>query len=855
MPSPLTQPPLPSFILGITGNTDPVGYQHDPTLPDTAEIIVLKQTLWQVLDWLRGKTAAGQPVKAWLDPVKRGLIRALPATKPMVSHETSEEELQKLWSPLDLGDTLITVLTSLAPGIDTLAAEVALDYADAQKAAGQEVTILVRAALPFPLDDLRQCSTLRPPGSPEAWPSISRRFENVLTRIQAQQGFFEPRDLFHVPLQQDVDPEEARDPADDLTASEPMTDGTGARLRCNLRYRAAGEYVAAYSDILLAAFDPVYERDHPTDYRDPFVPGTAAIVEVMRRGLTDGLLPIPQTIAWGDTGPVLHIPIARQKNSAGNLASSTAPLRLLQPYDIKPRDVDDADDAHPLWQKNGDRVLRSIAANLKTVHEEFSAEAGVPEDADSALADLLADASPAEPSAARQAVEKCATYPFAGYANLLALMDRFACGYNGRVQAHKRLLFFTAIAGSLCFLASGGDVRDLFSHPGKGMISLVAFACGGLLAWSAYRTHQEFTRQRTDDRQFDYRAATEGLRVQFYWSVSGLFASVASRYVERLRGELSWIRCFISSVSFPYKRARDWFHKLSLEEKHSILQAVWTGWIRDQSHYFNTTLNGISLKRDILKLHSRTLFFAGLIISTHSILAVAHLLPSSLIHAGTGTILLSSLLPIALSVIIFANWFALPSPLRKKCDWTFWANPLPELLPHRDPRFSSQETGIPNTHTLSDKSRLFSYRVYIALTSTGLAFIAIFGTQVLSWLGWLPPLEESATSNLPAAIFKVIVFALSGLLMVWVQQSFMEEDERRYSAMFTLFHAAERRMLEKLIHLRAAMNDPQPAVPPNDIVEDIQSLLQSLGEESLTENAEWLILRRSRRLKPHTLKP
>src|SRR5206468_751545 len=63
----------------------------------------------------------------------------------------------------------------------------------------------------------------------------------------------------------------------------------------------------------------------------------------------------------------------------------------------------------------------------------------------------------------------------------------------------------------------------------------------GLLAVT-YLTFLRVRRLGHQPRFLDYRALAEGLRVQFYWRLSGLTDSAADHYLRRQKGELDWIR-------------------------------------------------------------------------------------------------------------------------------------------------------------------------------------------------------------------------------------------------------------------------------------------------------------------------
>ncbi|MBL8769623.1 MAG: hypothetical protein JNL94_19790, partial [Planctomycetes bacterium] len=87
-----------------------------------------------------------------------------------------------------------------------------------------------------------------------------------------------------------------------------------------------------------------------------------------------------------------------------------------------------------------------------------------------------------------------------------------------------------------------------------------------------------------------------------------------------------------------------------------------------------------------------------------------------------------------------------------------------------------------------------------------------------------------------------VVLLCGGLALAWSERSFHGEDARRYGAMEQLFLCADRRLAE-LIPQYAEKGDKH-------VLDEIHDVLFQLGREALDENAEWLILHRTRPLEP-----
>jgi hypothetical protein len=74
----------------------------------------------------------------------------------------------------------------------------------------------------------------------------------------------------------------------------------------------------------------------------------------------------------------------------------------------------------------------------------------------------------------------------------------------------------------------------------------------------------------------DYRALAEGLRVQFFWRLADVDASVADYYLGKHRTELDWIRNALRNWSIPVNRL----------ERDCRLDLALKYWVKDQYDYF-----------------------------------------------------------------------------------------------------------------------------------------------------------------------------------------------------------------------------------------------------------------------------
>ena len=766
----------PAFVLGITGNTDPIGYVDNPTPkeePDPA-IAAISEAVFRVLDWVRRHDASSS------------LILHSGASSP----------------PLATGELPIIVLSSLAPGIDTLVAEATLEYAKARRA-----DVTVRAPLPFPEEIYPEATTFRSPAQ-------RKRFIDLVAKIRAQPSFCEARDLFPVGLHPKID----GDPEKDLTAR----DANGNRR--NLRYRAAGEYVAAYSDLLIAIFDEIHDGfPKKSDRFSPYECGTTAIVHAKRHGLTHNLLPIQNVFDWTDSGAVLHFPIDRQKKAPGEtLPPCPRKPVFYQPFDCLPEDCgSDCPPSDPQWQSAGDGILRSLAENMGRLHRE-SAAISHKIQGSKPLEKLLkknSDKDNAAHARAIAATKILATaephLDFGALARTRSIITEVNYGYEDKVKNHLGTLFVAAAAALAAFQIYGtldfGDGVDSMV-----LWKLLALATGiGItgVAWLRYRKFQD---NCEEDWQLDSRAIADGLRVQFYWTAAGIEESAASHYLQRQRGELSWIRSAISSVSAPYHRTTGWVRSLSREDTSTLFRALQCGWLGAQREYFDGSRIKFTARKDSISRFGYTLITTGFILLLTNALAAT--LGSAHLFESARYLLLAGGL---LTLVAYAfQWHRQPHPEhpQKKHFWRIF--------------FPDQPTRNPIPPDKWEIYRVVILALPLAAITIGLSF-TLFAT-IASFFG----LENPPTDWIAST--QALAFAGGGLAHFWAARRFLSENINRYTAMHAFFRGVYDTMDADLEAFEKG----------EDTIAQIQELLITVGTEALAENAEWLLMHRDRRVEP-----
>lgn len=93
------------------------------------------------------------------------------------------------------------------------------------------------------------------------------------------------------------------------------------------------------------------------------------------------------------------------------------------------------------------------------------------------------------------------------------------------------------------------------------------------------------SRDRIEDRFLDYRALAEGLRVQFFWTLSGINENVSAHYLSKYEGLLTWIRKAVRSIeilTLQNENAGD------AHQKNESLGITRRLWIESQLAYFSS---------------------------------------------------------------------------------------------------------------------------------------------------------------------------------------------------------------------------------------------------------------------------
>lgn len=740
----------PAFVVGVTGHTD-----LDPAYRDR-----IKTGVKRIIRWLGNSSNLHDPA---------------------------------LGPGLGLTRTPLILLSSLAPGADQWAVEAAREV-------NHTAGLRILAPMPFLKDQYLNASSFTRDGA---------TLDEAASRFLAE---FPDQDTFVVRLPEEVD-------LDDDTLREKhrsiLTGIAGKRER-DRRYAAAGEYVAAYSNLLIALTDKPFGEVENKVWIPGESPGARAIAELKRRGVMPGLLPVIRAVGGVDAGPVIHVYAPRKSKSppggsVGPLRDSEEWLEVLYPYDCRPSGTGEQRYNDPRWIEAGSEILKVTARHLERLNSEKASD---PTREGRAFAEMLPavagdladapwrDAPPAVNDSLRMTLDRLA--------RLRRRVADYSTHYNARLSRLKRTLFGLAFGVAFFF-----SLADNWEVPVPALpLQRVSFLAALGLTLATWLTYFRFKTTAAAERYDDYRAIAEGLRVQFYWTACGSGASVASRYLQRQRGELGWIRNVISTVAFPYELDRVRFNRLSPATQWAVLRSIRIGWLDGQCAYLKMQIERLTRRKELFSTYARVLLWTGFTLQASLLYAAQH----------PATVALSrslALLPLAAGALSLGALCLLRTRFESHA------------------KASASGHAPQQTRSLPGR-RLITNALWVAVLSLFTLGTVYFLEGIVPWL---PPARNLGT------IFKNLALTGGVLCGAWMEINFFEENLRRYASMASLFQAAGLRF-EDFVSLPERVQPDQKAAAERQALANIQALLVTVGSEALSENAEWLIAHRTRPLEP-----
>jgi hypothetical protein len=366
------------------------------------------------------------------------------------------------------------------------------------------------------------------------------------------------------------------------------------------QYGLAGSFIVRYCEVLIALWDGM-----PATY----VGGTAQIVDFRQNGLPDDYQNILQDeetspedyFDFPESGLVYHIVTRRKRPTPVNG----------EPFDLKicyPRSRPEGHEAegHDEEEDAEDRFER-IFSNIDGFNESVrflernaSLEGLKRQSAGYLFPD--SEASLLTPEQKRLRENYAVTDALAQYYQKLTLKGFKWMSY---------LVFLSVVSFELSAKLA----------PDNYWLALVFPLLLGVtyLYWIA-----TMRRGNWQDRHQDYRALAEGLRVEFFWSLVTMPASVADHYLRKQKSELEWIRIAIQNLTGM--RAQ---HAAPTSDRGK-LGLVMEHWVQNQARYFAK-----SARRDHEELEAKEKRIQRLMLLSPMIAfltALAGIVPSPLAH-------------------------------------------------------------------------------------------------------------------------------------------------------------------------------------------------------------------------------
>lgn len=732
--------------------------------------------------------------------------------------------LECLGTPLGLSPSSIVLLSSLAPGVDQIAVNIA-----------RHRGIRVQAPLPFPHPMYRDASTFKRGNESDA--ERQATYDSIVEKAGIENAFFVER-----PDDLELDPK---------ALEEVLAKDLNDRVGRNYRYRAAGEFIATNCDLLIAVCDRVaisdaleIDPDLPMDAQ----PGAGFVVEASLYGATAGVLPMKSSLTWSDNGPVVRVFIRNMKKELPENAPPKGHVAVWHPIDSRPESCTDDQ-----WHSHQMSSLRDLAHRIEDMNQRCSTLTNVSGARE--CSGLLPDMPPAT-YRRRTFLQRLwcsapeppepAPYDAPEKLQAIAAIRRKAAKINRTADGKIKTLIsrLLVIAASIVLLLQVCEYWIPTSIEQQNLTSSIGYVRAGLfvlavallvLSWVIIIRARK---GRFDERQNDYRAIAEALRVQFFWNACGSGESVDQRYLQRQKNELSWIRAAVSSVSNPVTEDREEFEALVGTKKLDRLRRIQRGWLGEQQNYFQRVTLELGQRKHWLHFFANTFLVAGVLMIFVGI--AAHLLAWEHSIEKLAQVWGVFALPQVLVGIFVC--FLLNELIALKA-WKAW--------PEASGDSAGQQQSDSGISTGFWKTLLHCSEKMTQSPWTVIAFGCLIGVSSVSTVfgySWNAVLFPNAAKL--HTILKNAYLAFAGLLHSWAAFHFLTHNVRRYSTMLGLYRGANHRMERLLNTLEEQISHRATQAEQQKTVRAIQTLLVELGVEALNESSEWLQMHRTTPIAP-----
>ena len=355
-----------------------------------------------------------------------------------------------------------------------------------------------------------------------------------------------------------------------LTDENHENNKKGVPVNRDLQYRALGSYIARNSQIVIALWDGVDTNK---------MGGTSDVIRLIYEGVPEDLDPVKNKdfniLEPLESGHIYWIPTPRESHPI----DSDFKVRL---YKQKKSIVGDIIFKYPQWER-----IEMYNANA----QKFSSK--LENDREKSL-EYLVDVG-------RLSVdEKNITKIVLGH---YTFSDTLALHYQWWARFTWQLLFILALFAILSF-----GIYAHISPDNKWCLSAYSITMGvGFIIFKAAKK-KEF-----HDRHLECRALAEALRIQFFWTLSGISNYVADYYLLKQRTELDWIRRALRNIRFLS------FQQNTTSEE--TLQHVYERWVggqkneKGQKEYFDKKVDEYEKKRNSRGYTIWGFLIAGVIIA------------------------------------------------------------------------------------------------------------------------------------------------------------------------------------------------------------------------------------------------
>jgi hypothetical protein len=334
------------------------------------------------------------------------------------------------------------------------------------------------------------------------------------------------------------------------------------------QYIQVGAYIARRSQILIALWNGIN-----TD----LAAGTAQVVNFKRKGIPVPYGPPVNQLEPVDVGPVYHVVTPRIK--IPELEGTVFSLNKLFPLGWEGKSKEEAENAYKQILNRIDTFNRDVCRIGSTKEMAFSKSYVISKEKDL-------------PPSSKTILEH------------YAIADSMAMYFQRITRKTFFSLFIIAVLAVLFF--------ELYAHFPLEDKPIILLACYPFFLGLAFCLYVLAKKWEWQHKYLDYRALAEGLRVQFFWSLSGFSNEEVSRhYLQKQKSELDWIRNAISSWNIGSDQP-NLIERTNSEVRRQNYKLVLNHWVLDQLKFYKKRTERDHKKHDLHEHWFRNFILIGL---------------------------------------------------------------------------------------------------------------------------------------------------------------------------------------------------------------------------------------------------